>query len=131
MGLFVPFDVVTDEHLIICEGATDTAAVYELGCHVIGRPGCNQARQLAVRFVKRHRCKTVVVVADRDPPGLAGAKRLAKALALHCADVRIVAPPKGVKDVREWVQRGLTTAKLRSAIRSAKPVIITVSCQGK
>ena len=68
------------------------------------------------------RGREVVIVGDSDEPGRKGAEALARELALHCPAVRVVYPPDGIKDLREWKSRGLTKAALREAIQAAQLV---------
>ena len=111
-GLF--FDPAADGDLwLICEGPTDTAAAMALGFATIGRPSCCGGTDLLKSFFGRRRTD-VVIVADRDGPGLQGAQRLAKDLR---RPIRIVTPP--VKDMREWVKTGATPAVVTAAVASA------------
>jgi len=50
----------------------------------------------------------VVVVADADDAGQAGARRLASTLAAYVPDVRVIAPPPPIKDARVGARRGDT-----------------------
>jgi hypothetical protein len=130
-GLFVPDDLPADGTVLICEGPTDTAAALDLGFAAVGRPSCSAGGQMLKVLTKG---LAVVIVGDNDPPkrrgqtppGQKGAESLAQLLALHCRSVRIVYPPKGVKDLRQWKAVGVTPGELTAAIRATKPISVRV-----
>ncbi len=124
VGIFVPTGLGRTNLLLVCEGASDTAAMLDLGFKAIGRADCNTGRKQVLRHVRRHRPEAVVVVADNDPVGLRGARDLACALSPHCAHVRVIAPPDSIKDAREWVRRGATRAKVEQVILGAPEVVL-------
>lgn len=102
-GLFMPKDLPADKALFICEGPTDTAAMLDLGFAAIGRPSCMGATDLIAEVVVgRH----VMIMADRDGPGMDGASRLAHAIRSITKKVVVVSPPDGYKDVRAWYRGG-------------------------
>jgi len=115
LGLFVPRDLGGDR-LLVCEGQSDTAAALDLGFSAIGRPGAKSTRRLVCEFARRMAPAQIVVVGDRDDVGQSGALELATALAVRCADVRVVMPPEGVKDLRAWKALGARHHDLESAI---------------
>lgn len=122
-GLFVPRDLAGDGLLLVCEGPTDTVALLDLGFDSVGRPSCRGGVRLLQGFCKG-RC--AVVFADSDEPGRIGAWALARALRLSCASVKVIRPPNGVKDARDWVRRGATRRDVLRAIEAAEPVRLTV-----
>lgn len=124
-GLFIPTDLSLDGSLLICEGPTDTAAALDLGFDAIGRPNCNSLVEMTVKVVKRR--NETVVVADLDAVGIAGATRLANAIALHCPCVKIVQPPDGIKDLRQWLNRGLTPQAFQNIVMTLAPIRVRVS----
>jgi DNA primase len=124
-GLFIPTDLTEAGPLLVCEGPTDTAAALGLGFAAIGRPNCNSLVEMTVRAVRGR--DEIVVVADNDAVGQMGADRLAGVLALCCPHVRIVHPPDGVKDLRQWLNAGLTCEILRKVIGHTCPMRMTVS----
>ena len=123
-GLFLPADVPSDGPLFVAEGPTDCAALLDLGFSVIGRPSCRGAVRLT-RDVCRGR--DVVVFADGDAPGQTGARTLACTLALYCQSVRLIRPPDGAKDVRQWVQRGATRADVQRLVECAARETVTLT----
>lgn len=115
-GLF--FDVESDcsEPLIVCEGPTDTTAALSLGFDALGRPSCTGGtKQVAVRTNGRD----VVVVCDADGPGRRGGQALACAILPTSRSVRVIEPPNGAGDLREWVAAGATRADLLEVTRQA------------
>jgi hypothetical protein len=103
--------------LLVCEGPTDAAALLDLGFrHVAGRPSCTGGVRLLCELVRRRRPDEVVVVADADEPGRRGADSLASVLVRYSAALRVVAPPGGVKDVRDFLRAGGTKADLEAVI---------------
>lgn len=107
-GLFVPAYLkpeVAGSRLFVCEGPTDTAAVISLGLAAVGVPSAGVGGDMLAQMIRSLDLSGIVIVADGDQAGIDGAKRLASYLA-DCADVRIMAPPNGIKDVRDWVVQG-------------------------
>ena len=109
-GLFIPSDLVHDKPLIICEGPTDCGAALDLGFETIGRPNCDSKIDMTVQFA---RGRKVVIICDNDLPGRDGAKKLAAELIKCCPAVKIICPPLGVKDLREWKQHGFNGGQIR------------------
>lgn len=122
-GLCVPDYLGDLDPLLICEGATDTAAALTLGFDAIGRPSCAGGVKLVALCVVRHNVKRVVIVSDSDPPGQRGAADLARELVRYVHDVRLIQPPDGVKDLRQWHNRGATRADVQHLIELADPVV--------
>jgi hypothetical protein len=106
--------------LLVCEGPTDAAALLDLGyVHVAGRPSCTGGVKLLAELVRRRRPGDVVIVADADEPGRIGADNLASVLVCYVPAVRVIVPPGGAKDVREFVRAGGIRADLDRAIEAA------------
>ena len=120
-GLFLPAragDVISP--LYICEGPTDAAALLDMGFRdVAGRPSCTGGIKLLVELVRRRRPREVVIVADGDEPGRLGADNLATVLVAYGPAVRVIAPPRAVKDVRDWLRAGGTRADVEKAVGAA------------
>lgn len=89
--------------LVICEGPTDTAAALTLELEAVGRPFCRGGTADLLSLV-RQLGSSIVIVADSDGPGVAGAYALADAMFGVAAGIRII-KPRG-KDMREWVKAG-------------------------
>ena len=114
-GLFVPVPSRVDDRLVICEGPTDAAALWEIGCHVVGRPSNVGGYDLLCGLLRMWRPRRLIVVADRDRVGSDGelnTKRGARRLLAFAESERIeagmVRPPLKVKDARDWIREGAT-----------------------
>ena len=103
-ALFIPKGLSENGRLVICEGPTDCAAALDLGFNAIGRPNCDSKIEMTARFAEGRK---VTIVADNDTPGIKGARKLARKLIRHCPEVKIIVPPAGVKDLRQWKQQDL------------------------
>ena len=123
-GLFVPEGLPESGLLLICEGATDTAAALDLDFAALGRPSCNSRVDMTARFVKGRK---VVIVGDNDKVGKVGAEKLASALILYCWSVKLIFPSDGTKDLRRWLQTGLTQEKLQQIIDKKEELQIKIS----
>jgi hypothetical protein len=126
-GLFMPEGIDGDGPLLIAEGPTDAAALLDLGFNAVGRPSCTGGVKLLVDLVRKHRPVELVIMADADTPGQRGAESLAAVLVAFCRAVRIITPPAGVKDAREWKRRGATAADVQAAIDAAPVRKLAVS----
>ncbi|QDU21824.1 toprim domain-containing protein [Urbifossiella limnaea] len=120
-SLFLPGSLnAGDDPLLVCEGATDAIAAHTVGFpNAIGRPSCTGGTAHLVALVRLHKPARVVVVGDNDEPGMRGAEALASRLTLYARDVRVIAPPAGVKDLRAWVAAGATRPTLEHLIHAA------------
>jgi hypothetical protein len=124
-GLFIPMGLTGNDPLLLCEGPTDAAAALDLGFDAIGRPNCNSVVNMTIRAAKDR--TEIVVVADNDRAGRTGAERLAATLALCCPCVKIIVPPDGTKDLRQWFNAGLTSEALRGIIAATPTIGVKVS----
>jgi hypothetical protein len=122
-GLFAPHGLTFLATLLVAEGPTDTAALLDMGFEAVGRPSCSGGVALLLDLVRSRRVKDVVIVSDLDPHGAGqrGAESLAVALAPYCPSIRVISPPKGSKDAREWRRAGGTHEDVQRAI-DATPV---------
>jgi len=130
-GLFLPEGIDRGGRLLVAEGPTDTAALLDLGFQAVGRPSCTGGTQHVVKLAQRLEPSETVVVADADEPGGRGAERLAAVLRLYCRAVRIITPPNGIKDARDWQRAGATTADVQAAIDAAEPRRLHVTAERK
>ncbi len=123
-GLFLPAaDSDESSPLYVCEGPTDAAALLDMGFrNVAGRPSCTGGIKLLAQLVQRRSPADVVIMAAGDEPGRRGADNLASTLRIYAPSVRVIAPPTGIKDVREWLKAGATREDISQAIQAA-PVL--------
>lgn len=118
-GLFIPTDLDLSGRLLVCEGPTDAAAMLDLGLAAVGRPSCTGGVPLLVELVQQHQPVETVIVADGDGPGERGANHLAEVLVAYARSVRVISPPVGIRDARDWKQRGARTAEVIRIIEAA------------
>jgi hypothetical protein len=102
-GLFVPTRLFANQ-LVIGEGPTDCAALFDHDFFAVGRPSCMGGSSLLVDLVCSAQPHEVAIVADADAPGQRGARNLAARLVGYVPGMRIVIPPNGAKDARDWVR---------------------------
>ncbi|MCX7428734.1 MAG: toprim domain-containing protein [Planctomycetia bacterium] len=127
-GLFIPSDFTTEGRLLICEGPTDAAALLDLGFpDVIGRPSCSGGVQHVCDLIRRLHVTNVFIVADADAPGQRGAESLAGRLLIRGAMVRIITPPAGIKDARQWKGSGASGVDVSYAFYSAPMYQATIT----
>jgi hypothetical protein len=119
-GLFIPSDLAPDGPLLISEGPTDCTALLDLGFNAFGRPSCRGGVRLIVELLRQRNPTRVVIVADADAPGQAGAADLARRLRLDVPSVRLIWPPDPIKDTRDWVRSGATRESVEAAINAAE-----------
>lgn len=116
-GIFTPRGFSASSPLLICEGPTDTAAMIDLGFDTIGRPSCRGATEIIATWLRAHWYHKVIVIADRDGPGMEGATALKNRINHLAASVRVVTPP--AKDAREWKRTSVTHAEVMRYIKGA------------
>lgn len=129
-GLYLPDCTLPDclETLWVCEGASDCAALLDLGVYAVGRSSCTgNVEAIRTLCYGLH----LVIMADRDEaklrpdgslwyPGQYGAEQLAAACYRRASSVKIVFPGQG-KDCRSWLMAGCTPAVLRCVEKSTAP----------
>lgn len=127
-GLYLPAKLQLNVvPLLVTEGASDAAAALTIGMPAMGRDSCTGQADLVKDFVAINKpTEGVVIVADRDEPGQRGARQLATALVSVTRKVRIVTPPVGIKDMRVWVAKGVTAAKMMELIHRTEPVRVAI-----
>jgi 5S rRNA maturation endonuclease (ribonuclease M5) len=109
-GYFVAVKQKRQRLVYVVEGPTDAAALSGLGLEVVGRASClHQSRELRERF----RGRRVVIIADNDEVGIAGANKLSAYLEGFAA-AWVIQPPDGVKDAREWIVAGAKRSDIES-----------------
>ena len=137
MGLFLPRGLARmprDVPLVICEGASDTAAALDLADRYRGearddehmpwrpvsRASCAGGEPLVTGLIDRlHPAGVVevVIVADADAAGRRGAHELAAAVRSPARDVRVLVPgPAAGGDLRTRLAGGLTPATFAAAL---------------
>jgi hypothetical protein len=105
-----PVSMASIEHgarVWITEGASDTAAGLTLGLAAVGVPSAKSGGDLLTSLGHRVRPCEWVIVGDNDKAGTEGVLKLRTELAI-VAPVRVIYPPEGIKDLREWLGLGLS-----------------------
>ena len=106
----------SDYPYLIVEGASDVCAAYDLGFVAIGKPGTTDAGKQLNKLLRGH---DVVILGENDSGvGKTGMESTAMQLQNKCKNITTLMPPKGVKDLRQWKEMGLTKEALLSTIGS-------------
>ena len=104
--------------VLLCEGATDTAAMLSLGYWAVGRPSCRGGEDILAEWCQG---LDAVIVSDSDSAGRSGAEILGQRLRRDARSVRII-EPVACKDAREWVNTTATRTLVDDVIRQARPM---------
>ncbi len=117
-GMFIPSGRRRglDEEVWIVEGPSDVAAMLDIGLNAIGRPSCRGLEQEIKRWTTG---MNVIVVADADEVGVAGAGSLIQTLRGSVRQVEMVLPPRGMKDAREALNHGISSDEWRELINGS------------
>jgi hypothetical protein len=112
-----------DDPILIVEGGSDAAAGLDLGFLTIGRPSASGGvAHLRALLGSLH----VVMVGENDNgAGRIGAQSIGAALVGLAASVRIIYPPEGTKDLRQWLRflgPEVARAALLEAMAAAMPL---------
>jgi hypothetical protein len=120
-GLFLPAGTApSEERLLICTGPTDAAALLDLGYrHVVGRPSRTAGWTPLCGLVRRRQPVEAVIIAGPEEPGRRGADNLPGVLVAYGLVVRVIVPPNGRNDVRDFLTAGGTTEELEAAFAAA------------
>lgn len=112
-GIFIPNMEPTSKTLYIVEGPTDCAACLSLGFFAIGRPSCLGNDEAIRNFIGLNKIKEVVIIADNDEPGIAGANKLQNEIKV--SSCILILP---CKDIREFLNNGGTKEVIESMIKN-------------
>lgn len=97
----------TELPTIIVEGASDVLAAMSLGFVAIGRPSA----QGGMGFLKEMPLagREIWIIGDNDAgAGREGVQKTYLNIKSITENIHCVFPPEGIKDLRQWLQRGLT-----------------------
>lgn len=129
-GLFIPNGLGDSiERLIVTEGPTDCAALLDLGFQAVGRPSCTGGIGHLIAFVRQRKPDEVVILSDADEPGQRGAEALAEALITYTPRLRLLSPPAGIKDAREWRRAGATAGDVLGAVGTAPMIRVQIAAR--
>jgi len=101
----------TELSILIVEGASDVLAAMSLGFIAIGRPSAEGGMAILKEMpLTGHE---IWIIGDNDAgAGKAGMKKTHLNIKDIVEDIKCILPPEGIKDLRQWVQHGLTQASL-------------------
>jgi len=109
-----------DGPVIIVEGVSDVMAAATIGLDAVGKPsnigGLDILKKMPITGKEVWIIGENDVKANGDWPGKEGVERTYLALRGMCRTTRFM-PPDGVKDLRAWVQRGLTLEQLTEYVK--------------
>jgi putative DNA primase/helicase len=104
-----------DPPILIVEGASDVLAALDLGFTAIGKPSAKGGMSILREMPLAG--KEVWVIGENDAgAGKEGMDKTMLNLKSAVEDLMCVMPPEGVKDLRQWVKRGLTQESLYAYI---------------
>jgi hypothetical protein len=131
-GLFIFDEMLAAQRLkriLVCEGPTDTAAMLSLGFDAIGTSSAGAAESTLRNYLGKACPREVVFLADNDSSetGLRGALKLAQS-SVRFAPCRVISPPKGIKDARDWLKSGADRKVIETVIDSSD--VLTLSLKG-
>lgn len=99
--------------VVVVEGPTDVAAALDLGLVAVGRSSAENVNYLAQILSGRD----IIIIGENDAgAGVQGMKKAFEVLVDVAASSVKLLPPEGIKDLRVWVNRGLTREALLHAV---------------
>lgn len=106
----------TELPVLVVEGHSDVAAAYDLGFVAVGRPSAEGGLSLLHELLQgRH----VVIIGENDSgAGKKGMEQTFEVLKSATTSAIKILPPDGIKDLRQWIQQGLTKNQLLSFIKT-------------
>ena len=97
--------------ILVVEGASDVLAAMDLGFVAIGRPSAEGGMGILSKM-PLHK-KEVWVIGENDAgAGQSGMLQTFATIQTITQTVQMFSPPEGIKDLRDWVQHGLTQTAL-------------------
>lgn len=122
-GLFYDHDrfasIESGARVWVAEGASDTAALLSVGLDAVGVPSAKSGGDLLLELGRRILPSEIVIVADSDGAGVESARLLRSELVI-LAGIRTIQPPIGIKDAREWINRGASRVDLEREASAAE-----------
>ena len=124
-GLFYDPDIhdsiAPGARIWVAEGASDTASLLSLGFDAVGVPSSGCGGDLLLTLGRCIRPSEWLIVRDNDEneKGAIGARKLRSELVI-VAPVRIIEPPIGIKDARDWINRGASRDDLEREASAAE-----------
>ena len=101
----------TNHPILVVEGASDVLAAMDLGFVAVGRPSAEGGMDELARMPLYK--KEVWVIGENDAGvGLSGMERAFSTIKQLTNQVTMFQPPEGIKDLRDWQDKGLTQTAL-------------------
>lgn len=93
--------------ILVLEGASDVLAAMDLGFVAVGRPSAEGGMVILAKMPLYK--KEVWIIGENDAgAGQSGMERAFATIRQTTLDVRMFQPPEGIKDLRDWKEKGLT-----------------------
>jgi len=93
--------------ILVVEGASDVLTAMDLGFVAIGRPSANSGMDILAKMPLYK--KEVWIIGENDSgAGESGMQRAFATLRNTTSNIRMFQPPEGIKDLRDWKDKGLT-----------------------
>lgn len=106
----------SDYPILITEGASDVAAAMDIGFVAIGRSNSTGGLDKLTSLVAG---RDIIVLGENDAgAGREGMEKTFEVLQPHAKSAIKLMPPNGIKDLRQWVTRGLTRIQLYKLTRT-------------
>ena len=103
--------VPSKQPVLIVEGVTCTAAGLDLGYLAVGRPSAGGSLDKLPSLIAG---RSVIVLGENDAgAGKEGMDKAFEILQPHAKKIIKFLPPKGIKDLRQWVCQGLTRGQFQ------------------
>jgi putative DNA primase/helicase len=111
-------EVLESPIVFVCEGEKDVETLREHGFVATTNAGGADAPWLSV-YTEALRGREVILLPDRDRPGLERVARIARALIGNVARLTIL-ELEGAKDITEWFQRGHSECELIAQLENSE-----------
>ncbi len=106
----------TDQPILIVEGPTDVCAAFDLGFVAVGKPGATSGMKLLKEMPLAG--KTIWNMGENDAGiGQIGMEKAYCCLSSLSKSVTCIMPPAGTKDLRQWIEHGVTAVSLAEYVR--------------
>lgn len=103
LGLFLP--PCSSARMGVVEGVSDTCVASECGLSTIGLPSSSFGHEIAVKYLKKHGVKSVVLIGDKGEPGQKSVEKMKKLLDLEGKIEYNILQCKRFKDLREYHEK--------------------------
>ena len=121
-GVFNARAFKASQKIYITEGIIDALSLYQIGIReVVALFGTNGLTEDHLTYMRKHLTKEVVLCLDNDDAGKTATEkistRLYGELGITCSAVKL---PDGIKDMNEWLVRGMTKQVIEEQTQEVK-----------